>query len=254
MAMNAVAGMAYLTIARKPAHRLGAAVWACAFGGMMLVSGGRSALFGAFAAFVYTVWLLVSTASARRHGRGYILTWVIIAIVMSFIGVGKFTDFVGHEIMGGSYVGDSDSAYMRDAYWVKMLADFVSDPLILVIGGPFASLIDPRVAVMFHWADNQLLWNTYHTGLAGSLAILFFFYKVIEPEPRENDRIVRQALILFLAFVFGEGIARESMTFMGCLPLFLLCGYDSACHMQALRASAPVSALRLVRQGSGGAR
>jgi hypothetical protein len=252
MAMNAVLGMAYLTITRRRNYQIFAAGWAAAFGGMMLVSGGRSALFGAFAALVYMIWLLVSPATARRYGRRYVLAWVFIAIAMSCIGVGKFTDFVGSQVMGGSYVGDSDSAYMRDNYWVKMLGDFASEPLILVIGGPFASFIDPRIAVMFHWADNQLLWNTYHLGLAGSLALLFFFYKILEPEPREGDRLARQALILTLVFVLGEGIARESLTFMGCLPLFLLCGYDSANEMLGRRATGHVSALRLVRQASGG--
>jgi hypothetical protein len=81
---------------------------------------------------------------------------------------------------------------------------------------------------------------------------LFFFYKILEPEPREGDRLARQALILTLVFVLGEGIARESLTFMGCLPLFLLCGYDSANEMLGRRATGHVSALRLVRQASGG--
>jgi hypothetical protein len=254
MGMNAVAGMAYLTITRKQLHQVCAALWAASFGGMMLISGGRSALFGAFAAAIYTALLLTVPALARKYSRSYVATWLVIAIAMSFIGVGRFTDFVGGQVLAGSYVGDSDSAYMRDDYWVKMLADFVNEPLILVIGGPFASVIDSRIDVMFHWADNQLLWNTYHTGFAGSLAILFFFYKVLEPEPPENDRMARQALVLFLCFVLGEGIARESLTFMGCLPLFLLCGYDSAGEMLTRRGAPAASALRLVTRQTGGQR
>ncbi len=35
-------------------------------------------------------------------------------------------------------------------------------------------------------------------------------------------------IVICLLFVIGEGIVRESLTFMGCLPLFLACGYVSA--------------------------
>lgn len=31
-------------------------------------------------------------------------------------------------------------------------------------------------------------------------------------------------MILYLLFVMGEAIARESMTFIGCMPLFVACG------------------------------
>jgi hypothetical protein len=256
MGMNAVAGMACLALFRNSAVQLGGALWACAFGFMMVVSGGRSALFGAFAAAVYTGWLLLAPVSAGKNGRRYVLAWVLIAIALSLVGVGKFTDFVGEQFLGGAHIGDSDSAYMRDNYWVKMRAAFVGQPLILVLGGPFVSLLDSKTDVMFHWADNQLLWNLYHTGIIGSVAVIFFFYKVLENEPRESERLTRQALILFLLFVVGEGIARESLTFIGCLPLFVLCGYDSAGQVINQRAPAPVSArrVRLARRSEGGQR
>jgi hypothetical protein len=234
MAMNTVVGMALLVFTRKPIVRIGAAIWIPAFAGMMIVSGGRSSLFGAFAAAVYTTVLLLWPAVARRWSRWYVLAWVVIALVLSCIGVGKFTDAVGGMMFGKSYVGDSESAFMRDAFWVKMFAEFGRQPLILVFGGPFAKFFDGKIDTMFHWADNQLLWNLYHTGLVGALATALFFYKILEPEPRAEEWPLRHALVLFLCFVIGEGIARESMTFMGCLPLFVLCGYSTASEMRQL--------------------
>jgi hypothetical protein len=252
MGMNAVLGMAAFTIFREQRIKLAALGWTALFGLMMSVSGGRSALFGAFAAALYAAWLVAWPVAARRYARRYIVGWIVIAIALSCIGVGKFTDFVGNTVLGGSYVGDSESAYMRDQYWVKMRKDFVSKPLILVTGGPIGSIVDHRIDVMFHWADNQLLWNLYHLGIAGALATMFFFYKVLEDEPREQDRMARQALILFLVFVVGEGIARESMTFMGCLPLFILCGYDNAGSLLARRAALSGNRIRLVRPAAEG--
>jgi hypothetical protein len=255
MGMNAVAGMACLTVFRNSALGLGGILWACAFGFMMVVSGGRSALFGAFAAGVYAAWLLLAPVSAAKNARRYALAWLLIAVALSLIGVGKFTDFVGDQFLGGSYVGDSDSAYMRDSYWVKMRQDFIAQPLILVIGGPFVSLLDSKTDVMFHWADNQLLWNLYHTGIIGSVAVIFFFYQILEHEPRESERLTRNVLILFLVFVAGEGIARESMTFIGCLPLFVLCGYDGAGEV-INRRGGPGSGqrVRLGRRSEGGSK
>ena len=252
MGMNAVAGMACFTVFRQPGVRLGSALWACAFGFMMVVSGGRSALFGAFAAAVYAGYLLLAPASAAKNGRRYVVAWLVIAVVLSLIGVGKFTDFVGEQFLGGAHIGDSDSAYMRDNYWVKMRGDFIGQPLILLLGGPLVSLLDSKTDVMFHWADNQLLWNLYHIGIFGSLAFIYFFYKTLEHEPRETERLTRQVLILFLVFVVGEGIARESMTFIGCLPLFVLCGYDSAGEAVGRRGAPAGNRVRLARVAAEG--
>jgi hypothetical protein len=254
MGMNAVAGMACLTVFRQPALRLGGVLWACAFGFMMVVSGGRSALFGAFAAAVYAGYLLLAPASAAKNSRRYVVAWLVIAVVLSLIGVGKFTDFVGEQLLGGAHIGDADSAYMRDNYWVKMRGDFISQPLILLLGGPLVSLLDAKTDVMFHWADNQLLWNLYHIGIFGSLAFIYFFYKILEHEPRETERLTRQMLILFLVFVVGEGIARESLTFIGCLPLFVLCGYDSAGEAVGRRGAPAGNRVRLARLAEGGAK
>jgi hypothetical protein len=232
MAMNAVAGMALLALARKPAVRIGAGIWTAAFAGMMVISGGRSALFGAFAAGIYTALLLSWPEIMQRWSRWYVVAWVGIALMLSYVGVGKFTDTVGSLVFGKSHVGDSESAFMRDAFWVQMLSEFWRQPLILLFGGPSATFFDRKIDTMFHWADNQLLWNLYHTGLAGFLATALFFYKILEPEPRTEEWPFRHALVLFLSFVIGEGIARESMTFIGCLPLFVLCGYSTASEMR----------------------
>ncbi len=236
MGMNAVAGLAYLMVTRKAKHQLAAASWVLAFGGLMFVSGARSAIFGFTAAAIYTLGIFTWPQITRRFERRYVLLWIGIAITLSFVGVGKFTDFVGSTLLGGSYVGDSESAFMRDDYWTIMLHTFGRYPLILLTGGPFVSLMDARVNSMFHWADNQLLWNAYHLGLVGSLGIVVFFYTVLRREAKDDQqRKVRQALVVFLVFVIGEGIARESLTLIGCLPLFVLCGYEGATEMGALR-------------------
>ncbi len=232
MAMSAVAGMVFLIITRTLTGRIAAAFWIAAFGAMMVISGGRSALFGAFAAAGYAVAALARPAWAERFSRWYVLAWVAITLTLSFVGVGKFTDVVGRLVFGGSHVGDSESAYMRDDAWAKMRGEFRDEPMILVGGAPFASILERKIDTMFHWADNQFLWNLYHTGLLGSLAIFIFFHQVLAPQPRSEDWPMRHALVLFLCSVIGEGIARESMTFMGSLPLFILCGYASASEMR----------------------
>ena len=228
MAMSTVGGLALLTLAKNTAQRMASLAWTLAFGAMVFISGGRSAIFGVIAAMGYALLCVIQPANARKFAVSYIGFCVATACVLSMTGVGKFTDFVSDTILRGSHVGDSTSAHMRDDFWVQMWQSFAHSPLILFLGGPFTSLLDRKVAVMFHWADNQLLWNLYHTGLAGFMAVLLYFYKVIAPAPNKEDWMTRRALVLFLAFVIGEGIARESMTFIGCLPLFILCGHYNA--------------------------
>ncbi len=229
MAMNSVAGLACLVCLRPASRQFRGVLWAFAFGALMLLSGGRAALFGVFAAVVYAVGLLVSPRFTRRCEGRYVLVCVGVAITLSLVGVGKFTDFVGNTLLGGSYVGNADSAFMRDDYWRTMLGDFVSSPLILLTGGPFVSLIRHEVDPMFHWADNQFLWNTYHLGLIGAVAFAYPFWSLLRMEPRGDEhRKVRSAFILFLLFAIGEGIARESLVMIGCVPLFVLFGYECA--------------------------
>ncbi len=225
MALSAVAGMVFLTITRRVVIRVSAALWTIVFLIMMFVSGGRSALFGALAAAVYTVCLLLFRQKMRRFGRHYVLVWLAIGIGLSLLGVGRFTEWISANVLSGAHYGDASSAYMRDSYWVQMLAAFGHSPIILILGGPFASLLDHSIGPMFHWADNQFLWNLYHLGIAGSLGMAFYFFRVLQAADNWSEPHVFDALILFLLFVMGEGIARESLTFMGCVGLFVACGY-----------------------------
>ena len=225
MAASAVMGMVCLTIRRNAGVRLGAAIWTIVFAIMMFVSGGRSALFGASAAAIYAVALLVFPKGARHLGRRYVILCVVLSIALSLIGVGSFTDWISANVLGGAHYGNADSAYMRDYSWAQMRAAFQHTPILLVIGGPFTSLLDHSVAPMFHWADNQYLWNLYHLGIAGFLGIAFYFFRVLQVADEWSEPRTFDALILFLLLVLGEGIARESLTFIGCAPLFIVCGY-----------------------------
>lgn len=228
MAMSAVLGLALASVSREIWQRVLGFAWAAGFAVMLVLSGGRSALFGIFASALLSIAYIANNSLTRRWAKVYVLVWVGITVIISFAGVGQLTDQVSGMFLGKSRVGDSTSAYMRDDNWTNMMEAFEEEPIILITGGPFGSLLDSKIAPMFHWADNQFLWDTYHLGIAGALAIGLYFFRVLwigrkSPRPEASD-----VLILCLLFVIGEGIVRESLTFMGCLPLFLACGYVSA--------------------------
>ncbi len=103
---------------------------------MLVVSGGRSALFGIFASTVISAVYMLDQRLTRRWAKAYVLAWVGIALIISFAGVGQLTDEISGVFFRKSRVGDSRSAYMRDDNWTNMLAAFEQDPIILVIGGP----------------------------------------------------------------------------------------------------------------------
>jgi len=228
MGMSSVLGFAWASVCRVQWQKAAGFAWAAFFAVMLVISGGRSAIFGIFASAILAIGYAVDPHFTRKWSRAYLLAWVVVALVISFAGVGELTDAISGTFLGKSHIGDSESAYMRDDNWSNILQAFEQDPIILIIGGPFSSIIEPRIAPMFHWADNQFLWDAYHLGVPGSLAIAFYFFRVIwigksTGQPRAVDIIC-----LCLLFVVGEGIARESLTFMGCLPLFVSCGYVSA--------------------------
>ena len=227
MAMSSVIGLACASISRTVWQRVAGFAWAALFAVMLVVSGGRSALFGIFASALLAIAYTVDHRFTRRWAKIYLLAWVVITVVISFAGVGRLTEAISGTFFGKSHLGDSSSAYMRDDNWTNILDAFEEEPIILVIGGPVASLLDSRIAPMFHWADNQFLWDAYHLGIAGELAIAFYFFRVLGTGKTGAPPRVVDVAVLSLLFVIGEGIARESLTFMGCMPLFVACGYVS---------------------------
>jgi len=242
MAMSAALGLALASILQRPWQKAAAFAWAAFFTVMLIVSGGRSALFGILATAILSVAYCVDCRFTRRWSQVYLIAWAAIAVVISFTGVGTISDTISGAFFGKSHIGDVSSAYMRDDNWNNMMAAFEQAPIILVTGGPVAALMDSRIAPMFHWADNQILWDIYHLGLAGALAIAFYFFRVLWIGRAGREPRGRDAIVLLLLFVLGEGIARESLTFMGCMPLFVACGYVSAATAPA--AAAPDSAPR----------
>ncbi len=243
MAMSAVLGLAWASISRQRWQRAVGFAWAAFFAVMLVISGGRSALFGILASTILSIGFAVDHHRTRRWSNGYVLGWVAVAMLISLVGVGKLTETVSGTFLGKARIGDSSSAYMRDDNWTNIQAAFEQEPIILVIGGPIASLLDTRIAPMFHWADNQFLWDTYHLGLAGAVAIAFYFFRVLWISRPGVQARGTDVIVLCLLFVIGEGIARESLTFMGCMPLFIACGYVSAATAAAV-AEAAESATR----------
>jgi hypothetical protein len=104
------------------------------------------------------------------------------------------------------------------------------------VGAPAVSFLETNIDPIFHWADNEYVWLLYHASLAGLLAPIFYFNNMLRLPPDERNPWVRDALVLFLLYVMGEAIARESMTFLGCLPLFLACGWQGAAADQGIDA------------------
>jgi hypothetical protein len=225
MAMSMVAGFAVCAAAKEPAWRTGSLVWSGFFGAMLFYSGGRSAFLGVLASAFFLAGLLGARSLARNYQRWIVLGWLGLVLALSFLGVGRLTEWVGSNVMAGSHIGNSRSAYSRDENWSDIMEAIEKVPIVLFSGAPAASLLDTKIAPIFHWADNQYLWLLYHSGLAGFLGVVFFFFRVLQSNTSATRAWASDALILFLLFVIGEGLARESMTFIGCLPLFLATGY-----------------------------
>jgi len=75
--------------------------------------------------------------------------------------------------------------------------------------------------------NNGAVWGKRGDLLVyGCLALGLFFFSAVR---RESGReIADTVFFLYLVFIMGEGIARESLTFLGCLPLFVATGFRLA--------------------------
>ena len=228
MAMSVVAGMLVFLSQTALAAQVTSVLWILGFAICLFESGGRSAFFGVFGAALVTGGLLMLPALTRRSYRTIVGVWLGAALLISIIGVGALAESVGGSVMQGSDIGNSDSAYMRDANW-KGITEAIKDlPVVLVSGAPVASLVDSVIEPIYHWADNQYLWLLYHTSIIGLLAVIAYFVFVLRLPEVPGSEWARDGLVMFLLFVMGEGVARESMTFLGCMPLFILCGWQSS--------------------------
>jgi len=155
---------------------------------------------------------------------------------VSFFGVGELTDRLSETFFKHHRAGNTMSAHMRDHAWEGLTGAILEQPVILMSGAPMASLVDARIAPFYHWADNEYLWLLYHTGLPGTLAVFLFFRRAAGRDSgREGADII---FTLYLFFIMGEGIARESLSFLGCLPLFVAIGYRMAPRPRGRRPTA----------------
>jgi hypothetical protein len=224
MAMSCVAGLLAFISFEEITPRFFSMAWIACFGVGMFLSGGRSAFFGVAAAGLATIGYLTIPEMVRRYDRRLVLGWFLFALIISVVGVGELTEAIGSSLMRGSHIGNSASAYARDANWTGIMDAIERDPVVLVSGGPIASLADAKVDPIYHWADNEYLWLVYHSSIVGLVAMFLYFLYVLGLRPVGGRTWVHDGLILFLLFVMGEAIARESLTFIGCMPMFLACG------------------------------
>jgi hypothetical protein len=239
MGMSVVTGLLVFVTQGELAMQVTSIVWVLGFSICLFESGGRSAFFGVFAAMLVTGALQTVPVRTRRSYGMIVAVWLAFALLISTIGVGSLTESVGGSVMNGSDIGDSGSAYMRDANWKGITEAIKELPIVLISGAPFASLFNSVIDPIYHWADNQYFWLLYHTSVFGLISVIAYFVCVMRLPPVPGSEWARDGSVIFLLFVMGEGIARESMTFLGCLPLFLMCGWQTA-----LSSGVPESGLR----------
>jgi hypothetical protein len=226
MAASCVGGLLVFVSFEPFAARIASLAWTGMFGIGMFLSGGRSAFFGVFGAGMVAVGLVSVPGIIRRHASRVVLVWLLTALTISLTGIGTLSESIGSSVMSGSHIGNSNSAYERDANWTGIIDAIENNPVVLVSGGPLASLLDPKVDAIYHWADNQYLWLVYHSGVVGLGAMCLYFAYILKLTPAGDRKWLHDGLVLYLLFVMGEAMARESLTFIGCMPLFLFCG----CH------------------------
>ena len=235
MGMAIVASICVFVSVERTGVRTLSALSIALFCFMLYNSGGRSAFLGVGAAGLIGMCLVFNPETSRRHLSKVAAVWLIIGLTISFIGIGAFTEWFSSHTLKDSHIGDATSAYMRDDNWEGVRNAIAHVPIVLFTGSPLGSMIDPRVLPIFHWADNNYLWLLYH-GSFISLAGLIFYFRNVLARPIPTSRLwSKDCLLLFLLYVMGEAMARESLSFLGCMPLFIACGYVNGIRASSSR-------------------
>ena len=203
------------------------------FAVVLFLSGGRSAMIGIFGAGLLAGVFMLDHKRVRRYTPQIAAVWLCFAFAVSLFGIGEITEAVGSSVIEG-YVGNSKSAYARDQNWGNILVAIGHVPIVLFTGGPLGSFIDSKVATIYHWADNNYLWLVYHTSVIGLLGVVAYFRKVLTYRVSSSREWARDCCLLFLIFVMSESIAREALSFIGCMPLFVACGFITDSRLRSL--------------------
>ncbi len=249
MGLGCVVGLCLFTSLKNVAVRSIALVTSGLFALLVFASGGRSALIGVVTAGLFAGAFAFARRQMRYYSSYIVLAWLCMAFAISLLGVGEITEKVGTSIMAGSYVGDPTTAYSRDANWGNILSAIGRVPIVLFTGSPLGSYLDSKVAMMYHWADNNYLWLIYHTSIIGLLGLIVYFRSVLAYRLPSSRAWARDCCVLFLVFVMGESIAREALMFIGCMPLFVACGFLSGSRLRTERSN-PERRSRLPRSAS----
>ncbi len=204
--------------------RAGAVVGALVFLRMLLLSGGRSALFGVGLAVLLAGLAMLSPPLLLRHARKLLFAAVFVGVVACVFGLGPVLHFALSFFETDSRTFNLASTWDRDAIWAERIGSMAEYPLSFFTGLPFSMwAIKRRPEVLF--ADNQLLWFFYHAGVVGLVTMLVFLYRQARPQTLLQYPRAYLLLVLSMALVLGEAVARESMLMFGALPMFILFGF-----------------------------
>ncbi len=208
------------------------------------VSGGRSSLLGMLPVISCFFWCWRSPKHFIQHFPKAALVMVISGMAMCIIGLGNSISTVIAPFAHQSRTFSMASVYERDEIWAERLQTLMDHPVALITGMPSIAIFHRNVNAI-DFADNTLLYLLYHFGLPITLLILSVIYRTTVDHFRMHHA---KAYILFafsLAFIWGEGIARDTLWYFGCMPLFFSLGY-----LIAARAAHPAKARDPSRLGS----
>ncbi len=217
--------------------RNGSRILFCIFAGWFVyvafVSGGRSSLLGIAALLACMAWALYARVGFVRSFPTAALMGVLAGTLICLVGLGEVLSFVTVPFYGSSRAFSMVSVWERDAIWAERIQTMNEYPIGWLTGMPSVhTLVQSAAGIDF--ADNTLLYLIYHFGVPITLLFLGAFYNAVTERHRRAYPAAYAVFALSLAFVWGEGIARDTLWYFGCMPLFLSLGYLTAeiCGLQ----------------------
>jgi len=194
------------------------------FGYVGFNSGGRSVLFGMLLTGLFFVIAFFSARFFKQQSPKIMLIALVAEGIVGLIGIGQTLLTIVNGMGLHLTVLNLASSFERDAVWRERLATMADSPISFFIGMPSAYYIgisgDP-----INFVDNLPLWIFYHTGIVGVVFFTIFFATMCRKRMAYLHPEGYLVFVFFMAMVWGEGLARDTLGMYSCLPMFAAAGF-----------------------------
>lgn len=232
MLIGSMLSAGLLVLSKRTPLKLMALMFCMLFLYAVYISGGRSGLIGTAGFYLALLFCIMVKPLPVKEPLLLVFLCLICVVVMflSFFGISGIVEFVSSLFFSNTNIGNVNSTYDRESYWAMLLNDLYESGGLL--WGCVMQMLYHGERVSLTYLDNQYIWFLYHLGVLGVGGYLVFLLSLIR---FASSRLHCWEVCLFvgsLSAVVTEGVARESLFFLGTGVMLFFLGRTSSATIE----------------------